>query len=532
MRSISRRTTLVGVLAAAVIAVTAACSSGTSGSGSTSSAAGSAAGSAAASVSVAPGGDLVIARSDESKTLDPAAAVTPADIAPIHEIFDRLYELSEDGQSVVPSLAASDSVSADGKTWTITLRDGVTFSDGTPLTAKDVAYSLDRSRTSDGAFSFLLSPIASVTAKDDKTVEIVTSEPSATLLPGLSSWVASIVPADLDGKSAEDFFAAPVGSGPFAFGEWVRGQYLSLKRNPSYWQDGKPLLDSVRWNTVPDANTRVSQVQAGQADVASDIPFSQVDSLKNAADVTAADFPANYTSVVIFNESFEPFADVHVRRAIAQAIDRNAVTTSALFGSGEAACSLVPPTMPYSANENCLPFDLTAAKAEMAKSAYPDGFAVDLTIDNQPASSTVAQIIQAQLAELGITVTIKVVDSGQLYTTFGQRGYQMGLAAWASDIPDPDEQLTFMLDPKAGGESYYTGYDNPTVTDLINKARATLDSDRRAQLYAQVQQTVAQEVPQLPLSNQSNAYAWSRKVQNLDVNPMGILDLQSIGISG
>jgi peptide/nickel transport system substrate-binding protein len=507
----------VSLLAVAVLALTAACSTGDEGGG---------------TASATRGGALVIARAEENKTLDPAVATSPADIAPINEIFDRLYEVGPDGKGVVPSLAESGTASPDGKTWTIVLRPGVTFSDGTPVTATDVKYSLDRSRTSDGAFAFLLSPIASVQAVDATTVKIETAEPSATLLPALSSWVASIMPTNLGGKSPEQFFESPIGSGPFTFDQWVRGQYISLKRNPSYWQAGEPLLDSVRWNTVPDANTRVSQVQAGQASAAADIPFSQVESLKNGGDVTANSFPANFTTVMVFNQSYEPFADVNVRRAIAQTLDRQAITTSALFGSGEAACSLVPPTMRYSANDNCLPLDVAAAKAELAKSPYANGFPVELTIDNQPASSTVAQIVQSQLAAIGITVSIKVVDSGQLYTTLGQRAYQMGYAAWASDIPDPDEQLTFMLDPSAGGDSYYTGYDNPVVTKLINEARSTLDSDKRGSLYAEVQRIVAQEVPQLPLSNQANAYMWRTSVQNFYVSPMGIIDLSAVGMGG
>ncbi|MCW2757145.1 MAG: hypothetical protein JWO46_891, partial [Nocardioidaceae bacterium] len=397
--------------------------------------------------------------------------------------------------------------------------------------AQDVKFSLDRSRKSDNGFSFLLSPIADVKAVNDQTVQITTTEPSATLLPALSSWVASIVPANFGGKDEKAFFTSPVGSGPFELDTWTRGQFISLKRNPDYWQKGKPVLDSVRWNTVPDANTRVSQVQSGQADAASDIPFNQRESLKSASGVTAKPFGFNYTSVLVFNQSYAPFADVHVRRAIAYAIDRDAVTKSALFGSGKAACSLVPPTMPYAADDALLPYDLSKAKSELAQSADPNGFSADLTIDNLPTSSTIAQIVQSQLEKLGIRLKIKVVDAGQLYTTLGSRAYQMGLAAWASDIPDPDEQLSFMLDPKAGGDSYYTGYDNANVTAMINQARASLDTTTRADLYAQVQQTVGQEVPQLAISYQDNPYVWRRTVRDFTVDPMGTIDLSDVGVS-
>ena len=477
------------------------------------------------------GGELVIAQAKGSKTLDPVAAVSPEDIAPTYELYDTLYRLSDDGQTLEPSLAtAAPTSSQDGTGWTIDLRTDATFTDGSPVTAADVKFSLDRARKANGAFSFLLGAIASVAAPDDHTVVIKTAEPSATLVPALGSWIASVLPRDLGGRSEADFFADPIGSGAFMLDTWDRGTSLRLAKNPDYWQSGRPFLDAIQWNTVPDANTRVSQVQGGQADVASDIPFSQVSSLGSSASVTADTFPATYTTMLIFNQAYAPFADVHVRRAIGQAIDREAITTSTLFGAGSAACSLLPPAMRFASTPECPAFDVEAAKSELADSAFPDGFDVELTIDNLPESSTVAQIVQDQLSAIGITVKIKVVDSGELYTVYGQEGYQMGLAAWASDIPDPDEQLSYMLDPNAGGNAYYTGFDNAEVTGLIEQGRTTLDPDARAAAYAQVQDIVVQEVPQLPISYRNNAYVWRREVQQFTVNPMGVIDLANVGL--
>ena len=479
----------------------------------------------------AAGGDLVLVQAKGTKTLDPVAAVSPEDIAPMYELYDTLYRLSDDGRTLEPSLATAAPVaSAGGTVWTIGLRTDATFSDGTPVTAADVAFSLDRARTSQGAFSFLLGGIDSVKASDEHTVVITTPEPSATLVPALGSWVASVLPKGLAGKTDDAFFTAPVGSGPFVLGTWERGRSLRLTKNPRYWQPGRPLLDAIQWNTVPDANTRVSQVQGGQADVASDVPFSQVASLKAGSAVTAGTFPATYTTMLIFNQRHAPFADVHVRRAIARALDREAITKSTLYGAGRPACSLLPPAMPFAATPACPSFDVAAAKAELAQSAFPQGFPVELTIDNLPESSTTAQIIQAELAAIGITVKIKVVDSGELYTVYGQQAYQMGLAAWASDIPDPDEQLSFMLDPQAGGNSYYTGYTDARVTELVSRARSSLDPAARTAAYAQVQDIVVQDVPQLPLSYRDNAYVWRRSVQQFSVNPMGVIDFAAVGV--
>lgn len=471
---------------------------------------------------------LVVVRGEDATSLDPAQGYFPADIASVNLVYDRLFQLGEDGASVEPSLAESVETSEDGLTWTIGIKEGVEFSNGDPLTAADVAYSLDRSRNADAGFSFLLAPIAEVAVVDEQTLTIETAEPSATLLPALSSWVASIVPEDLLGMSEEEFFEDPVGSGPFTLGEWNRGQSIEFEKNPGYWQEGLPHIDSVEWRVVPDPNTRVSQVQGGLADAAMDIPQNRIATLGETEGLEAEGFPSNYTTFVIFNQTFEPFADVHVRRAIAMAIDRTALSKTTLSGTGVEACSMLPPSMPFASEPDCLQYDVAAAKSELAKSGSPEGFAVEFTIDNLPTSMSTAQFIQAALEPLGIEVTLKTVDSGQLYTIFDQGAYQMGLAAWASDIPDPDAQLSFMLDPNAGGNAYYTGYDNPRVNELIAEGRRAIDPDERAAIYAEVQQIAAEELPHLPLSHIGAPWLWRSSVEGFQVNPMGLIDLLGV----
>ncbi len=504
----SRATALVALAAATTLALT-ACTGASSGD-------------------TAPSNDLVVVRGEDTATLDPAAGITPADIATSNQLYDRLFQLAADGESIEPSLAESSEASADGLTWTIRLKPGVTFSNGDALTSADVVYSLTRSRDANQGFSFLLGTLAEVTAVDEQTLTITTAEPSATLLPALSSWVASILPEDLLGQSEEEFFENPVGSGPFVLGDWNRGQSIELERNPGYWQEGLPHIDSVTWNVVPDPNTRVSQVQGGLADASMDIPQNRISTLAESDGLDATSFPSNFTTFLIFNQAFEPFDDVHVRRAISMAIDRDALSETTLFGTGEAACSMLPPSMPFAATPDCLQYDVAAAQEEIAKSKTPDGFTVEFTIDNLPTSTATAQFVQAALEPLGIEATIKTVDSGQLYTIYDQSAYQLGLAAWASDLPDPDAQLSFMLDPTAGGNAYYTGYDNPRVNELIAEGRREIDSDRRAEIYAEIQQIVAQELPHLPLSHMGAPWLWSTDLEGFAVNPMGTIDLLNV----
>ena len=403
--------------------------------------------------------------------------MTPDEIYVMDELYQTLFISSRDGKTVQPLLATGYKRSADGRTWTISLRHGVRFSDGSPLTSADVKFSLDRSRKANAAFSYLLGAISSIAAPSPFTVVIHTAAPSAPLLADLTAWVAEILPKNLEGKTNKVFFAHPVGTGPFVFDSWTRGKSLKAVRNTHYWQAGKPYLDSVTWNVVPDANTRVTQLLGGEADISQDVPLSQVKPVNSIPGLAAGSFPAAYNYFLIFNEAVKPYQDVHVRRAIAYAIDRKTLVNAILFGVGQAACSIVPQSMVYwDSHTPCLTYNLTKARAELARSTVPNGFKGQLLVDNLPTNLSGAQIVQSDLKQIGIDLSLKVVDSGSLYTTyFGKGDYQAGFAAWAYDIPDPDEQISFMFDPKGGGNSYYTGYDNPTVTRLVHQAASTLN---------------------------------------------------------
>lgn len=481
-------------------------------------------GSSAGGSSGAPvkGGDLTVARAIDAATLDPMMGYTPDDALTTNQIFEPLFIASKDGRSVIPWLAKSSQLSDGGKTLTVELRDGVEFSDGKPLTADDVAYSLTRVVTSKTSpFGFLLSPIKSVKADGQSTVVIQLNQPWAPILADLSAWVASIVPKDLNGESPKEFFAHPVGTGPFELDHWSQGQEVALKRNPNYWRTGRPYIDTLTFNVVPDQNVRVSQVQGQQADIAYDTPPQQTSSLDASPGVDAKAFPADFTDFLIFNTKVKPFQDAHVRRAIGLAIDREALANAVLFGTGKPACSLIPPTMVYADPATpCLKFDLDAAKQELAQSTVPDGFKAEFMVESSPTYQSAAQIIQQQLKPLGIDITIRVVPANQIYTIYPKGDYQFGWAGWSSDIPDPDEQMSYMLDPAAGGDSYYTGYDNPQLASLVQQAAAEQDPDKRADLYAQVQEISATDVPQTTTFYEAHSYAWSDKVHGFQVNPL------------
>lgn len=479
-----------------------------------------------------PGGDLVFARTEDNTTLDPTVAVETETIYVQNHLFETLFVTSDDGKTVEPWLATGYELSDDQQTWTIALRPDVVFSDGAPLTSADVKFSVERARDN-SPFGFLLTAIDEIETPDPRTVVIHTAYPWSPLLADLSYWGAAVLPADFGGKSEEEFFENPVGTGPFMLDNWERGSQLRVVRNPNYWQEGKPYLDSVTWTQVPDANTRVLQLQGGQAHIASDIPFNTMPTLAATPGINAEAFPGTTVFYIMLNTTVEPFNDVHVRRAIAHALDKEAMANAVLFGFGGAACSIIAPTVAfYDPETPCLTYDLEAAQAELAQSSAPDGFDTEFLVGDNPTNVAIAEIIQGQLAPLGINVSLRLIDEGQFYETLSSLDYEMGYAGWTMDIPDPDEQIAFMLDYETGGaDSYSTGYNNPDMIELVQSAQQEFDEAARQELYSEIQALHAAEVPHIPLIFQQTTFAWSDEVQDFFVNPVGNRHLENVWLA-
>jgi peptide/nickel transport system substrate-binding protein len=513
---------LLAVLAALVV-VTASCGGG--GAGSTSSA-------SSAAGSPQKGGDVVFARTGDLIADDPTAIADNLSIWVEEQIFQTLYTVNDNGLGVHPTLATKYTLSADRLTWTFSLRPGVTFSDGKPLTAQDVAFSLNRARKSTHGLGYIDSAISSVTAQGSSTVIVKTKYPWAPLLADLSLFTNGIYPANFGGKSETAFFQHPIGTGPFMFESWTKGQSFKVVRNPSYWEAGKPYLDSVTFTSVPDDNTRLLQLQGGQCQIAMSPPFSSVQTLKAKPGIVVKLFPSTRVDMVLLNEQYAPLKDVHVRRAINYAIDRTALVKAILFGNGQPANSYMPPTLIY--YDSSLPqqvLDLTKAKQELAASGYPKGFKLEFLTDNLTGDMAAAQIVQQALQPLGITVSIRTIDVNQIFTTQGKGDYQMSIDYWTMDIPDPDEDTEFFLSPTGGGNSYFTHYSNPQMTALVAQAAKEFDPTKRAQIYKQIQQLALTDLPQLYLYYSPYPYAYSSKVHGFLATPLGNMHMEDVWLT-
>jgi len=480
------------------------------------------------------GGTLRFARSIAPTTLDPANTIIAGDIYTLDKVFEPLYITSPSGK-LTPWLATGYTLSKDRKTYTFALRPGVKFSDGKPLGAADVVFSLDRSRTNKkGPLSFLDFAIKSTKASGEKVV-VQVSQPWAPLLSDVSAFSNAIIPANYGGAAEKAFFADPIGTGPFTVsGFKPNAPSLTLKRNPSYWQKGKPYLDAVTFLFVDDDNQRLLQLRGGQADAIDLVPPSQVASLKANSDVHALLSSSWQVDLLVLNEKDPHFADRNVRRAIMQAIDTKALAHAATFGTAKPGGSFFPPSLQYySAKTKVLPHSLAAAKADLGKSKYPNGFSTELLIDGGVQKwRTFAQIIQNQLKAIGITVKIRALDHAAFEEAFQKFDYKMFIDYAINDISDPDEMASFELDYKNGGSSsYWSSYNSPAVTKLVRQAQSEFNPAKRAKLYARIQNAVAQDAPFVPLDYPPYINAYSTKVNGFAVNPGGAYRLENVWLA-
>lgn len=479
------------------------------------------------------GGTLVIDRTHDSQSMDATTVPDNESIFVFEQIFDTLYTVAPDGKKVVPNLATSYDLSKDKKTYTFHLRDGVKFSTGKPVTSADVKFSLDQARAAKDGWGYIDSAIKDVQAPDPSTVVVHTKYPWAPLLADISMFNNGVVPKDYDGKTKEEFYQAPVGSGPFKWESWKKGQDLTLVRNPNYWKPGKPYLDKVIWRAVGDDNTRSLQLQGGQAQIDEYPPFSSVQQLKAAPGVKVTLFPSTQTDYLMFNEKHKPFDDVHVRRAISMAVDRNALVKTVLFGNGKPANSLLPPQVPYyDPKTPGAQTDLAAAKKEMAQSSVPHGFSTTFLSGSGAATDdAIAQEVQQSLKPLGIKVNIVKYDTSTVREKQQTGKYDIAHSAWTMDIADPDELVSFAVDPRGGADSFFTYYHNPSVISLSRKAEKTFDTTERAKIYSELQEKVADDAFMAFLYYSPYAYAYSDKVHGFQVYPTGNYHMENVWLS-
>ena len=514
------RTRLSALLALAACAVVAALSFGSSASAQT-------------KATPTPGGDVIIARIADSLSMDATSVFDNESIWVFEQMMETLYTVTADGKDVKPWLATSYELSPDKLTYTFHLRKGVKFHTGKEMTADDVKFSIDAARTTKGGWSGIDIAIKNVSVKDKYTVVIKTKYKWSPMVADLALFSNAIVPKNYDGKTKKAFYDAPVGTGPFKWDHWTRGKDLKLVKFDTYWQKGKPYLDSVTWTNVQDENTRLLQLKGGQVQIDEFPGWGQIKTLQSTSGIKMSLFPSTRTDYVLFNQKVKPFQDVHVRRALSYLIDRKALVKAILFGNGTPANSFMPPQVPYyDAKSPGIQYNLAKAKEELAKSSVPDGFTTTFeAISGAQDSQAIAQVMQAAAEPLGIKINIIKKDNNAVQADWQAGKYPgiLGNQYWTMDIADPDELVSFAVDPKGGAaNSFQTFYNNPAVVKMTRAAQREFDPAKRQALYSKIQAQAAQDAFMAFLYYSPFRYAYSTKVQGFQVYPTGNYHMEDV----
>jgi peptide/nickel transport system substrate-binding protein len=468
----------------------------------------------------APRTDLVIGIQLEPTNLDPTTGGAAAAIRSVTDlnIYNGLTRIDKDG-AVQPDLATSWDISADGLSYIFHLKTGIKFNDGTPFSADDVKWTLDRDRAADSksAQKQLFANIASVDVVDPATVKVTLSAPQGDFLYDMG-WGDAVIVSQ---KTADTNVTNPVGTGPYELGEWVKADHLTLVPNPNY-SGTKPALDKVTFKFISDPTAASSAVQAGDVDVFSGFPAPELlEQLKGNADLVVTVGSTQGETIAAMNNAHPPLDNVKVREAIAHAIDRKAIIDGSQFGYGTPIGSFFPPGDPaYIDLTSISNFDPAKSKQMLADAGVKD---LTLTFKVPPAAyaRAAAPIIQQELADVGIKVNVVNVEWADWIANVFQGAYDYDLTM-VSHVEAND----FAAFGKPG---YYLNYKADGLNKLVAELNATTDPKKQISIKQDIQKLLANDFVALYLFELPNITVAKKGVTGLWENaPQPITDLAAI----
>ena len=489
------------------------------------------------------GGTLLYGRGMDAVGLDPSHESDGESFKVCDNIYECLVRFADDGTSVEPQLATDWSVSADGLVWTFDLRDDVRFHCGDPVDAAAVAYSLERQwgarepRHPDygvgGPYPFwgylgMDDVLAAVEVLDPGTVRFRLKQPSAPFLSNLACNFAAIVcPRDAQ-ERGQEFFRNPCGTGPFRFVKWERAESITIERNPDYW-GFHAYLDRVVFRSVPENSTRFFELLSGSIHMMDGIPPDDVAAIEKNRALKLLGAPGMNVAYLAMNLDHEPFGNPLVRRAVCHAVDKAAIAEGLYAGLADIAKGPVPPNV-FGAHPNPSDYDYDQdlARELLTQAGYPEGFETTLWTmagprPYMPQPLRLAQVIQADLAAVGIHAQIISFEWGTYLDRVHRGHHDLALLGWQADNGDPDNFLFVHFDksaavPPAGNIAFYR---DERVHELLVRGQQTPDPEARLPVYLEAQELIHRDAPWVPLVHTMELAAMRKEVTGYLLHPTG-----------
>jgi len=450
--------------------------------------------------------EITVAQSSDVRTLDPSVDTSPISLNVFQNVYDALTEIAADG-SVQPKLATEWTSNADSTEWTFSIREGVTFHDGTPLTAEDVVWTYEKIMADEGSpVRAYLSRVDTVEATGEYEVTFTLSAPFAPWPRQLT--LVSILPSDTyQERGAEAFNTDPVGSGPFRIVSWAKDEAVTMEAFDDYW-GGRPAIDRVIWRPVPSDSARAAGLLSGELDVVPLLPPALVERIAAADGVEVKTVASNRVLYIGFDTTTPPYDDVNLRRAIDHAINREAITERLLRGLGEPMGQLVAPvTFGYDPAIEPTPYDPDRARELLAESTYDGEELTFLYPNNRYAFGTeVAQAIGGFLDDIGVNVRLEGMEYSAYFPLWlGKELNSIHMFGFGPSIMDAQLPLGSLLASDSRG--YWS---DPEVDGLIAAQLAEADPDARQAIISEIWGMVKDNVPYSMLYNEVQAYGSAR----------------------
>jgi dipeptide transport system substrate-binding protein len=505
---------------------------------------------------------LVLAGQTQAKTLVYCSEGSPENFYPgvnttgtsfdaNTQIYSRIVEFERGGTKVLPGLAEKWDISADGLTYTFTLRKGVkwhttkTFKPTRDFNADDVIFAIERmwkeehpyfkvTSSNHSYFNDMGMPklLKSIEKVDDYTLKMTLTRPEAPFLSDLAMEYAGIQSKEyadqlLQAGTPEKLDQEPVGTGPFMLVQYQKDAIIRYKANPDYYH-GKAKIDDLVFAITPDASVRWAKVQRGECHV---MPYpnpADLDAIRADPNVTVLEQPGLNVGYLAYQTTKKPFDDVKVRKALNMAINKKAIIDAVYLSTGVAAINPIPPSMwSYNTAVKDDPFDPEAAKKLLAEAGYPNGFETDLWAmpvqrPYNPNAKRIAELMQSDLAKVGVKAEIKSFEWGEYRKRLQAGEHQMGMLGWTGDNGDPDNFLHTLLGCESAASasgSNIAKFCYQPFQDLVVKAKSSSDPAERTKLYEQAQVIFKEQAPWFTIAHAVQLKPVRKEVIDFKLSP-------------
>ena len=503
---------------------------------------------------------LVYCSEGSPENFNPQINTTGTSFDTAYPVFNRLVLYKPATTEIMPALAESWDVSDDGLNYTFHLRHGVKFharGDFSPtrdFNADDVIATFNRmwkkddpyNAVSGGAYDYfndmgMPDLLSAITKVDDYTVKFTLSKPESPFIANLGMDFAAIhskeyMDAMMKAKTPEKVDQEPIGTGPFIWASYKKDDRIIYNANVNYFR-GKQPIDRLVFSITPDQATREARLEAGECDV---IPYpnpADIAKLKANPDLQVLEQEGLNVGYLAMNVQKPPFDNVKVRQAINMAIDKDSILAAVYQGAGSAAKNPIPPTIwSYDNDIQAYPYDPEKAKAMLAEAGVTD-LKTDLWYmpvqrPYNPDAKKMAELMQADLAKVGITAELKTFEWGEYRKRLQAGEHMMGMLGWTGDNGDPDNFMGVLLScgsAREGGQNV-AKWCNEDFTKLIDEAKATSDVAKRTELYKQAQVIFHDQAPWVPVAHSLVSMPMSKKVKGYKVHPLGTHIFEGVDI--